>query len=128
MIAGLLAQGGEYDVRTVVTFGAPIEAELPDDVLGVSVRHTDDPVSSLAGGGLPQGTGAPGSMVIERVGDPAQGLQDLTLRAHLLTTYAETAALADSSDDPRIAALRERLAAPAGAVDVVATDYRARRP
>ncbi|WP_424936939.1 MULTISPECIES: alpha/beta hydrolase [Bacteria] len=128
MIAALLAQGEEYDVRAVVTFGSPIEAELPDDVLGVTVRHTDDPVSSLAGGGLPQGTGARGSMVIERIGDPAQGLHDLTLRTHLLTTYAETAALADSSDDPRIAALRERLAEGGDLADVVATDYRARRP
>jgi len=57
---------GEFAVQGVFTIGAPVEATLPRDVLSVAVRHTDDPVAGLAGGGSPYGTGSPDSLVITR--------------------------------------------------------------
>ncbi|MDR6868844.1 hypothetical protein J2Y69_003470 [Microbacterium resistens] len=128
MIAQLIARSGEYDVRSVIALGPPIEAELPESVLSVVVRHTDDLVSSLAAGGSPQGTGAPDSIVVERIGDPEQGLHDILLRTHLLDAYAGTAELVDASGDPRVGALRERLAERAGATEIVVADYRVWRP
>ncbi|GAA5145606.1 hypothetical protein GCM10025768_03080 [Microbacterium pseudoresistens] len=126
-IATHVALAGEFEVGTVVTFGNPVAAEFPDDTMSVAVRHTDDLVSTLAGGDLGAGTGSPDSMVIEGVGDPGQGLQDVLLAAHMRDAYGDTAAKADASGDPRIDALRERFAELDEAVDMVATEYVARR-
>lgn len=41
MIADLVAQSGEFDVRGVFTVGSPTEPGLPESVLSVAVRHTD---------------------------------------------------------------------------------------
>ena len=47
MVLERLALEGDYDTRTLVSFGSPVQADLGADTLGVSVRHTDDPVSAL---------------------------------------------------------------------------------
>ncbi|MFE2772942.1 hypothetical protein [Microbacterium resistens] len=126
MIGGLVAQSGEFPVHTLVGFGSPIDPVLPESTTSVMVRHTDDPVSSLAQGGTVAGTGSSDSVVVSRIGDPAQGLQDAVLTTHHLSTYAETAALADAAGDPRLTALGERLAALDEAAEILATDYVAR--
>ena len=107
MVLERLALEGDYDTRTLVSFGSPVQADLGADTLGVSVRHTDDPVSALQSGGHATGVGAPGSFVVERLADPAAGLHDLRLPAHGLTAYTETAALIDASSDPRATAIRD---------------------
>ncbi len=121
MITAHLALEGDYDMRTLVSFGSPVEADVGGGTLSVALRHSDDPVAALQGGGHPQGVGAPGSFVAERVADRASGLHDLRLPAHGIAGYTETAGMLDASADPRmvpVRALFDELGA-AASVDVV---------
>lgn len=127
MVASWLAVEGGYDTRTLVTFGSPVEAEVGSETLSVAVRHTDDPVAALQGGGLDTGTGAAGSFVAERSADPMPGVDDVALGAHHLTTYEQTAAMLDASADPRMGAVREVFAELGGAASVDVTEYAATR-
>lgn len=127
MATELLARQGEYDVRTLVTFGAPTTDPLPADVTAVTIRHTDDPVAALAGSIPAAERGAAGSFVAVRVADPLPGLHDITMPAHALSAYVETGALLDASADPRarsIDVLWDRLGT---AESVQATEYGAQR-
>lgn len=127
MAAELLAREGEYDVRTLVTFGAPTTDPLPADVTAVTIRHTDDPVAALAGSVRTAERGAQGGFIVERMADPLPGLHDITMPAHALTAYVETGALLDASADPRargIDTLWNRLGT---AESVQVTEYSARR-
>jgi hypothetical protein len=127
MIAGHLALQGDYDVRTLVSLGSPVEADVGDSTLSVALRHADDPVAGLAGGGHGEGVGAPGSFVAERVADPDAGPDDARIPAHRLIAYAETAALVDASTDPRVDALRDVFAGLERAEAVEVTEYGATR-
>lgn len=127
MIAGHLALESGYDVRTLVSLGSPVEADVGDGTLSVALRHTDDPVAALAGGGHGEGVGAPGSFVAERVADPDAGLDDARAPAHRLSAYAETAALVDASTDPRVDTLRAVFADLGRADAVAVTEYAATR-
>ncbi len=128
MIAGHLGMAGEFDVRSVITAGSPIEPVLEEAVLSVQLRHSDDPVSALAAGGSPAGTGATGSIVVEREGDPALGAHDILLPTHGLDRYIETARAVDASSDPRTATLEALWAQLAAARRVTATEFTARIP
>ena len=127
MVTSHLALEGTYDVRTVMTFGSPVHADVGDDVLAVTVRHTDDPVAALSGGGYAQAVGAPGSVVVERSADPDAGIDDLTMPAHHMSAYAETAALIDQSDDPRVDGVHDLVDALAEADGVEVFEYTAHR-
>lgn len=127
MVIERLALEGAYDTRTLVSFGSPVQADVGADTLGVSVRHTDDPVSALQSGGHVTGVGAPGSFVVERLADPAAGFHDLRMPAHALASYTQTAALIDASTDPRAAAVRDVFTALGRAEAVDATEYVAER-
>lgn len=127
MITERLALEGPYDVRTLVSFGSPIQADVPADTLAVTIRHTDDPIAALQGGGHAAPVGAAGSFIVERSADPAAGLHDVLLPAHQMTAYSETAALIDASEDPRAAGLREVFRELGEAERVVAQDYAAER-
>ena len=127
MIASRLALEGGYDMKTLVTFGSPVEADVGDGTLRVAVRHTDDPVAALQGGGYDTAVGAQGSFVAERLADPLPTREDLTLGAHHLATYEETAAMIDASADPRVDQVRERFAGLEAAVAVEVTEYGASR-
>jgi len=108
MIVDALAAEGTYRTEVLGTVGSPTSYDAPPDTLSVELRHHDDPVAALADGGHPQQVGAAGSFVAERTADPAVGPQDLTLAAHQLDTYLETAALVDDSGDPRVDRLQDR--------------------
>ncbi|MFK4807578.1 hypothetical protein ACI3KX_17095 [Microbacterium sp. ZW CA_36] len=127
MIGSHLALEGPYDTQTLVSLGSPVDADVGPGTLSVSVRHSDDPVVGLAGGGHAQPVGASGSFIVERVSDPDVAVDEVGLPAHRLTAYAETAALVDGSSDPRVDGLRHVFddLARADAVDV--TEYAARR-
>lgn len=127
MIASHLAVEGEYDVQTLVTYGSPVEADAGPGTLSVGIRHSDDPVTALAGGGHMTPVGASGSVVVERVYDPAVEYDDALLPAHRLTAYVETAALTDASDDPRLAGVQEVFARLGGAASVEVSEFGARR-
>ncbi|MFC8680726.1 hypothetical protein ACFT30_04325 [Microbacterium ureisolvens] len=127
MIGSHLALEGTYDTRTLVSLGSPVEADVGPGTLSVSVRHTDDPVAALAGGGHAQAVGAPGSFIAEYASDPDADLDDVELPAHRLTAYTETAALVDASRDPRVDGLREVFAELAQAETVDVSEYAAAR-
>jgi len=127
MIGAHLALEGDYDVQTLVSLGSPVEADVGAGTLSVAIRHTDDPVAGLAGGGALEGVGAPGSFVAERVYDPGTGADDATLPAHRLTAYAETAAMVDASADPRVAGVRAVFDDLARAESVEVSEYAAVR-
>jgi len=110
MIAGRVALEGGYDVRALVTFGSPVEADVGEGTTSVQFRHRDDPVAFLAGGGGPLPVGAGESFVVERTVDPGGSILDLALDSHGMAEYAASARLADASGDPRVARLRELLA------------------
>ncbi|WP_194410009.1 hypothetical protein [Microbacterium cremeum] len=127
MIGSHLALDGEYDTRTLVTFGSPVAADVGTGTLSVTVRHTDDPVAALAGGGHNAAVGAPGSFVVERVADTEVGLADAAVPGHRMTAYAETAALVDASTDPRVGNLRDVFDDLGAAESVEVTEYAATR-
>jgi hypothetical protein len=123
MIVDALAAEGDYRVEVLGTVGSPTSYDADPGTFSVELRHTDDPVAALAAGGHPQQVGAPGSFVAERTADPAVGLQDLTLAAHQLDEYVDTAALVDESGDPRADQLHDRLAVLATATAVSVYEY-----
>jgi len=127
MITSHIALAGDYDTRTLVTFGSPVHVDVGDDVLSIAVRHTDDPVAALAGGGHSYAVGAPGSFVVERSADPDPGLDDITMPAHDMAVYAETAALVDAGDDPRAAGVHDLVDELAEADAVEVFEYTAHR-
>ncbi|MDZ8173042.1 hypothetical protein [Microbacterium xanthum] len=127
MITSHLALDGAYDTRTLVTFGSPVHAAVGEEVLAVTVRHTDDPVAALAGGGHAQEVGAPGSFVVERSADPDAGLDDVTMPAHDMAAYVETAARVDGSDDPRVDGVHDLVDMLAEADAVEVFEYSAHR-
>ncbi|WP_061782413.1 hypothetical protein [Microbacterium hominis] len=127
MIGAHLARQGGYDVRTQIGIAGPVQAELPAGVLSLTIRHTDDPVAALAVGGPPGVAGSPQSLVVERTAHPAPAWTDATLVVHGLDAYRDTAGLVDAAPDPRVAAVRDRLAPLAGAVTVTSIVYGARR-
>ncbi|GAB3597649.1 hypothetical protein [Microbacterium tumbae] len=127
MIGSFLATQGEFDVPLMVTAGSPVEPALDEDQLLIQLRHSDDLVNALAGGGSQQGTGAPESFVAQREGDPQAQWRDLLLEPHMIESYIETAELVDDSADPRLEAYRERLAELADAEVIESTEYEADR-
>lgn len=127
MLAGQLAAGGYYDTEMLVTFGSPTAVDPGDGALSVHVRHSDDPVVLLAGGGHDGPVGDGSGMIISRVADPDLHPSDLALGAHHMEVYRETAAMADVSGDPRMSAVEERLAPLAGQVPDLVVEYGAER-
>lgn len=127
MIASHLAMESEFDVKVQVTAGSPVEPTLRDDQLLIQLRHTDDPVSALAGGGTANGSGAAESFVATREGSPGQQLEDLTLDAHHLETYTETAEMIDRTEDPRLQAAVDSWRELSEAVEIESTEYRVDR-
>lgn len=127
MIAAHLALEGGYDTRTLVSFGSPVEAAVGDGTLSIALRHTDDPVAMLEGGGHAQAVGAPGSFVAERMADRTPGGHDLKLPAHGIAGYTETAGMLDASADPRMTPVRDLFAELGGAASVDIVEYSARR-
>ncbi|WP_345800936.1 hypothetical protein AAIB33_15925 [Microbacterium sp. AZCO] len=126
MITSRLAVEGGFDTRTLVTFGSPVDAEVGDGTLDVTIRHTDDPVGAIAGGGLDGGTGAAGSFVAERSVDPPLPVAD-PLAAHHIGEYEQTAAMLDASSDPRMDAVRGRLDELQSATSVEVLEFGAER-
>ena len=127
MIAAGVAVSGDFAVGSITTFGSPVDAEVPDSVLSVRVRHDDDPVAALAGVGSVAGAGSADSVVVRRTADPQTGAHDFTLPSHGLDEYARTAEYYQASGDLRVRAV-ERLFAHLGQAEgVTRTDYVAAR-
>ncbi len=127
IIASHLAMESEFEVKVVALAGSPTEPTLGDDQLLIQIAHTDDPVRALAGGGAPNGTGSPDSIVATREGSPGRQLEDITLDAHQLETYIETAEMMDQSGDPRMDAAQQSWRELTEAVERESTEYRVDR-
>ena len=74
---GVALAGADPDVRTLITFGSPVPAEVAPDVLAIDVRHADDPVAALAGPAPVAAQGSSGSVQVSRVVDPLPHLGDV---------------------------------------------------
>lgn len=127
MIASRLAMESEFEVQVVATAGSPTEPTLREDQLLVQLIHSDDIVSSLAGGGSPGGTGSPDSFTATREGDSSDGVQDVWADTHWMHSYIETAEMVDRSSDPRAVALDEYWKTLDAAEVIESTEYRAER-
>lgn len=126
MVTAHLAVESVYETATLVSFGSPVEADVDTETLSVTLRHRDDPVTALAGGGSAP-VGAPGSFVAERTADPAGGVHDFGIPGHGIDTYIRTAQLLDDSADPRMDAVRQVFAELGTAASVEAIEYAAAR-
>lgn len=124
MVTARLALEGGFDTRTLVSIGSPVEADVGESTLSISLRHTDDPVAALAAGGHADAVGAPGSFIAERSADPTSGID---ADGHSLGVYGETARMLDESTDPRMTRVRELFAELGGAASVDVTEYSAVR-
>ena len=127
MIAAPLAMESEFDVRVQVTAGSPVEPTIKEDQLLIQLRHTDDPVSALAGPGSPNGTGAPESFVARREALPGKHFGDFGFDAHEFERYIETAEMVDQSNDPRLGAAEESWRELEDAVEIESTEFRVDR-
>lgn len=124
MVVSHLAMGSDYEVRTHVTAGNPVEPVLPANVLNVQIRHSDDPVSALSGGGLAVGSGSAASFLVQRQAEES-GAPIGDIPAHGLHLYRETAGFVDDSGDPRVQSLEQLWAELGTAITVESTAYRA---
>lgn len=127
MIAAHLAMESEFDVQMQLTAGSPVEPTLDDDQTIIQLRHTDDPVSGLAGGGSPEGTGSEDSVTISTEGNPHDTIEDFVVDAHHLETYRETAESADDLSDPRMDAMDDFWRELDAAEVIERTEYEAER-
>lgn len=123
MVTAYLATQSEFDVTVDVSAGNPVHGTPSADRLMVGLRHTDDIVSTLSGGGSPAGDGSSDSVVITRDAD----LFDTGILAHSFDAYVETAELADASGDVRLEAIRDKWRELDQAVSIESTEYVARR-
>lgn len=126
MVAAHLSMESEFDVQMQITAGSPVEPTLDDDQTLVQIRHTDDPVSELSDGSA-EGTGSDDSFTVSRAADPGVSPGDFRIDQHSLESYAETAAMADASGDPRVDELDDYFAELARAETIERTEYHAER-
>lgn len=127
MVAAHLSMESEFDVQVQITAGSPVEPTLDDDQTIIQVRHSDDPVSGLAGGGSPEGTGSDDSVTLLAEGTPLDTVGDLAVDAHHLDTYIDTAKTADDLSDPRMDAMDEFWRELDAAEVIERTEYQAER-
>lgn len=131
MIASRLALEGGYDTRTLVSIGSPVEADVGPGTLSVSLRHTDDPIAMLAGGGHMAPVGAAGSFIVEQApagSAPTAGASPHAGSSpHALTGYTVLAGRVDASSDPRVDAVRAVFTELGTAQKVEALEFAAER-
>ena len=127
MIVTHVALEGGFETRTLVTFGSPVEARLGDGTLSVTLRHTDDPVTALAGGGHVGAVGAPGSFIAERAADPGTRSARCGAAGPRIGGYTQTAQMLDASSDARMGAVRQLFDELGGAASVDVMEYSAER-
>lgn len=117
LVAAQIAASEQFNTVGVLTFGAPAgQVAVPPEVPMLAVAHTDDVVPAL--GGTARDTTAEGNghlFVRREVYGETAVPDDVPLPAHRMTTYAETAALIDESNEPRIVAFTAGIAAVGGA-------------
>ena len=125
LVAALIAQSGEFQVRDVVTVGALIRhIEPPPEVHVVALEHREDVIPSLSGVAA-VGT-ATHTVVTSAVFAHTPPPQGQVLPAHNISRYVETAALLDKNAHGEARTTQERIAT-ATRGDATVTMWRARR-
>jgi len=99
LVASLVAASGNYNVRGLVTFGAPAGGvRIPAAVPTLSVRHSDDLVPALGGYDVDN---RPVVISREAYADRAVP-QGVAVPAHDMTEYEETARRIDEATSARV--------------------------
>jgi hypothetical protein len=125
LLATRLAASGDWNVRGLVTFGAPVGAiDVPVGFPAVQVEHTDDLVPAFGGDRSDLGP-----IVVRREAfagrEPPPGV---AVPAHRLAEYRSTAELLDATRAPAVVSAAARLRSfGRGAERIEVTDYRADR-
>lgn len=124
IIAAKLAADPDLNAVGVVNLGGPIASAGVREGVGVlSIEHDEDLVPATGGSGHPA---AERVTVTRSVLEPGRPFESL-LPAHELARYRETAALADESDEARLAGFRELIADVTGGAPGERTDWVATR-
>ena len=113
LIAAEVAATEKFNTVAVLTFGAPAgQVPVPAAIPMLAVAHTDDIVPALGGTANDATADGNAHLLVRRelYGETPVPV-DVPLPAHRMTTYAETAALIDESNDPRIVAFTAGIAA-----------------
>ncbi|KQZ11482.1 hypothetical protein ASD23_05400 [Agromyces sp. Root1464] len=107
IVAATLAADPELNVVAAVSVGGPVaSAEVRGGVPVLTVEHEEDLVPATGGSGHPS---LDRLTVSRSVLEP--GVEHDAFAAHALVRYQETAALIDASEEQRLVAFRERVAA-----------------
>jgi pimeloyl-ACP methyl ester carboxylesterase len=108
IVAAALAGDPDLNVTTAVNLGGPVVSEaLRDGATLLTIEHEEDLVPATGGWGHP----SPDRLTVSRSVLEAGVEHDEAVPAHLLVRYQETAALMDASEEPRLVAMREEVAA-----------------
>jgi hypothetical protein len=125
LIASLVASSNDYNVKGLVTFGAPsgqvpVAASIPT----LTVRHTEDLVPALGGNEV-----NPDAVVVYRtLFDEHDPPTDLPVAGHDFGFYKQTAAIIDRSDNPQLRSVLDPINHfEDGATRVTTTAYLAHR-
>jgi hypothetical protein len=99
LVASLVAASGDYNVKGVVTFGAPSgQVQIPASVPVLSVRNTEDLVPATSGYDV-----NPNAVIVQRsVFAHSPIPSDWAVPAHRLSYYRETAAVVDEAGSPQV--------------------------
>ncbi|HEX4058626.1 MAG TPA: hypothetical protein VHX87_09980 [Galbitalea sp.] len=106
LVASLLAASGKYNVKGVVTFGAPsAQVAIPASIPVLSVRNSEDLVPATSGYDT-----NPHAVVVQRtLFDHSAVPSDWTVPAHRLGYYQQTAADVDKSRSTEVRGVLEPL-------------------
>jgi hypothetical protein len=99
LVAALVAASGDYDVKGVVTFGAPSgQVRLPADIPVLTVRHSEDIVPATGGDDVNRQ-----AVVVERAPFAGAPIPDeWAVPAHQMVYYRQTAALVDRAQSDEV--------------------------
>jgi hypothetical protein len=99
LIASVIAASGNYDVKGVLTFGAPsAQVHIPASIPVLSVRNTEDLVPATSGYDV-----NPNAVIVQRSAFADQPIpNDWAVPAHRLAYYQQTAAVVDTASSPEV--------------------------
>jgi hypothetical protein len=108
LVAAMVAASGNYNVKGVVTFGAPsAQVHLPASVPVLTVRNTEDLVPATSGY-----DSDPSAVVVQRsVFADRPVPTDWAVPAHRLGYYQQTAALVDQAQSSQVRSVRDPIIA-----------------
>ena len=106
MVASLVAASGDYNVKGVVTFGAPsAQIHLPASIPVLTVRNAEDLVPATSGYDV-----NPHAVVVTRTVFAHQAVPtEWAVPAHRLDYYQETAAVVDQAQSERVRGILDPL-------------------